>query len=163
MYFESKFDKVFTTLLSMQQRRGAVLSLQDQRNPFWKIEKGNYRSDGKVELIVQPLVMFNTITSSNIEDIIVQDNDVTIDKSKQKYLIREEGSYNEQNHAVEAISPYRADQEAICQNKSDTIIVATYNALKGPNDDNYVCRTGMQLRGDTVHKALEPDYMGDER
>jgi hypothetical protein len=161
MYFESKFDKVFTTLLSMQQKRGATLTLQDQRNPFWKIEKGAYRSDGKEELIVQPLVMFNTITSSNIEDVVIQDSDVSIDKTDQKYLVREEGSFNEEKHAVESISPYRADQEIICENRKDTRIVASFNAFKRPNDDNYVCRTGMQMRGDTVHKALEPDYLGD--
>ena len=161
MYFESKFDKVFTTLLSMQQKRGATLNLQDQRNPFWRIEKGAYRQDGKEELIVQPLIMFNTLSSTNIEDEIIQDYDVSIDHTEQKQLIREEGSFNQQNRSVEALAPYRTDQEIICQNRNDTVITATWNFSKGPNDDNYVCRTGMQLRGDTVHKALEQDYLGD--
>lgn len=161
MYFESKFDKVFTTLLSMQQTRGAKLNLQDKRNPFWKIEKGAYRSDGKEELTIQPLIMFNTLSSTNIEDIIVQDSDISIDKTDQKQLIREEGSFNQQNRSVEAIAPYRADQEIICQNKNDTVITASWDFTKGPNDDDYVCRSGMQLRGDTVHRALEPDYLGD--
>ena len=160
MYFESKFDKVFTTLLSLQQVRGATLRLTDETNPFWKIEKNKAGTNGEEVITVQPLIMFNTLQSSNINDIVIQDNDIQIDKSEQKQLIIDEATCDTQKKVVEAITPHRIDQEIICQNKKDTTIVATYNPYKRTRDESYIYGTGQLMRGDTVHAALETDYIG---
>lgn len=104
--------------------------------------------------------MFNTLQSTNINDIIIQDNDIIIDKTEQTQLIIDESTCNTQKKVVEAITPHKIDQEIICQNKKDTTIVATYNKYKQTNDDSYIYETGQLMRGDTVHAALETDYIG---
>lgn len=162
MYFENKFDKAFTTLLALQKQRGGILELNDVTNPFWRIETESYSDKNEQILAVQPLLMFNTLTSTNLEDVVIQDYDVQIDTFDDNRLIMDADTCTLKLSKVDALTPNVIDQEILCHNKKDTVVYATYNPNRKPRDDDYICNTGMELKGDTVHDIIDGDQLANE-
>lgn len=86
MYFRDKFDNITTLLLLNQSPQGCKIQLGDKTNPFWKFEQTGLYDQKDSNLTAQPLVMFNTLQSTNVEDRVIQDEIILCKDNSQTIL-----------------------------------------------------------------------------
>ena len=71
MYFRNKFNEEFLYLCN-QQPKGGKLKLDDKNHIFWEVfQRKSYFRPGTLHVI--PLLLFNTIKSSNPRDVNIED------------------------------------------------------------------------------------------
>ena len=135
MYFGTKFDTVVTQLLLLQEPKGGKVRLSDKTNGFWKFEQEMHNGSKAKYVTVQPLLMFNKITSSNKLDIPIQDHEITFN--------------------TDDLLDTKSEQEIVCWDTANSLITCYYDEQLGALDDQYVCNTNQKITGD-VEDIIHP-------
>lgn len=131
MYFGTKFTKSTTKLLLLQEPKGGKVRLAVRGDGFWKFEQCVHFNNPVKYLTVQPLLMFNTIVSTNSRDLPIQDHDVLLDSSAE-------------------VNNMHIDQEILCWDSPDTVITCYMDESKKTMDDYYSCKSDLKMTGDVV-------------
>lgn len=151
MYFGTKFNYDFTKLLLLQEPKGGTVQLNDKSNPFWRFEQGRYTYkyhngthdyENSPYLVVQPLLMFNKITSTNSSDYPIQDHDIVFKSD-------------------DPVNPKRADQEIVCWDKADTKLTCYQDTSIETLDEYYTCDSHLKMTGDVVDTEVEDDEIAE--
>ena len=139
MYFGTKYNKIVTKLLLLQEPKGGRVNVSQKTNGFWKFEQEVHGGQIASYLTIQPLLLFNKIISTSSLDKPIQDHDVIPENIIQ--------------------TTERPDQEILCMDNKDTLITAYYDTSISDLDSYYTCASGLGITGDidTIEKEIDDE------